>query len=317
MGNINKKYKRASKHLAFPSVNVELFLKEKGINFTKSGDWLRMRCPFPEHNDRNPSFYIHKKHGGFNCFSRCGTGNWLEFITIMGWVKDVGDIRLLTDSVLPDVIWEDIKDDILFEEVDKEIYVPNNYKQIKIKDKNKYTDYLKSRNILCLLESYKLYCSDDYKYKNSIMIPVHNESGKFIWFEGRYIDKNKRKYYRPKNVKKENVLFNYHRIKDSNSIIIFEGILDAMYMYYLGYPATCIFGWNISNYQLSLIANFDSVIIAFDNDKAGIKGYLKAKEKLVNSGVEIYRMIFPKNKDVVQLGLKSKKIYNRKKLIYS
>ena len=50
---------------SFAPVDVENFISNKGIEFTKSGKWLKMRCILPfGHNDSSPSFFIHSEHGG-------------------------------------------------------------------------------------------------------------------------------------------------------------------------------------------------------------------------------------------------------------
>jgi DNA primase len=40
--------------------------------------WVQGLCPF--HNDSDPSFSFNKQHGGWKCFSGCGSGDPFEFI---------------------------------------------------------------------------------------------------------------------------------------------------------------------------------------------------------------------------------------------
>ena len=296
--------------------NIEEFLTKKGIKFqAKDKDWLRMSCPFPNHNDENPSFFIHRKHCGYNCFV-CGSGSWFDFLKLMGWTEEAIASNIII-GIVHSILWKEVLDEIKIDKASTLYYqkseIPEYLEKISLQFKHKkLLDYLVKRKIDFLLKCFKLYCSFGYdkiyggQYKNRIMIPVHDPYGNFLWFEGRSISsKTKRKYYRPYGVEKTKILYNFHRIKDRDYVIVVEGILDAMVLWRYNLPAVCCWGTTISEEQISLLVEFNEVVIALDNDDAGIKGYVKVKGKIKNAGVKVTRIIFPKHKDVVDLSEKS------------
>jgi DNA primase len=143
---------------------------------------------------------------------------------------------------------------------------------------------------------------------------VHDHLGRFIWFEGRYIGNlKKRKYYRPDGIFKTKVLFNYHKVKNKDCIVVVEGILDAMLLHCYGFGAVCSFGARLSDEQVSMLVKFNEVVIAFDLDDAGIDGYIEAKKKISGVGVEMSRVVFPRNKDVCDITENEfVKLYNKR-----
>ncbi len=52
-----------------------------GIALVKNGTRLKARCPFPDHQDKTPSFFVFPRTQTFQCFGRCGRGgDVLDFI---------------------------------------------------------------------------------------------------------------------------------------------------------------------------------------------------------------------------------------------
>lgn len=304
----------------FPTVDVEDFLIHKGVECTRKGEWLKMRCLLPGHDDNNPSFFVHRVHGGWNCYV-CGSGSWNELLNELGWAENKDEIIVgITPMALIKDFQRNMKD-MLSNKEDREQVFPkpdglseiNNFNIIHCYNHHKY---LKNRNLSKLTSVYKVYYTEEdylaynkkYKniYKNRIIIPVENEVGKIIWYEGRLISeaKTKWKYWRPPGVKKENYLFNMHRVigKGYKWIIVVEGIIDAMLLWSWGMPGVCCFGANISDDQMVQLLNFNKIYLCFDNDTAGIKGYLNSRDRLKLAGADIYRILLPRNRDVNDVG---------------
>lgn len=298
------------------NIDVEEVLINKGFEFTIRGDWISMRCPFPDHDDSNPSFFIHKYHLGWNCYSGCGSGNWFDFIDKMGWeIEEIEDISV---NQLPLALWKEFKDNLRKKKkTESPCKIPNGFKIItNYESSRKHYDYLKKRNITDLVSTFNIGFTNEFDseirndgkhlyggvYKDRIIIPCHNEIGKMIWLEGRYIGKKKidNKYWRPKGIDKTKYLFNFHRVKKKGYkwVIVVEGIIDAMILWYWGIPAVCCYGSVISEDQLGVLMEFNKVYVCLDNDKAGIKGWFKVKDKLDSTGIETLRIIMPRNKDV-------------------
>lgn len=312
----------AELNYSFPKVDVVEYLTEKGLKFeiVNNGKWIKMKCPF--HKDKHPSFFLHIEHGGWNCYSNCGTGNWNEFCENMGWDDFDKDDGVIVDNI-PNVIWDGINeynDELIKPKNKKEVFLPpKDYKRLRKKLNNKIIKYLRNRKLLGLFNYYDFYYSENkdkdygWSYVNRFMIPVHNSEGKYSWMEGRSIKKkDKYKYYRPEGVIKTKHLFNYHRIINKfDYAIVAEGIIDAMLIYSWGLPGTCCWGTVLSEDQISLLMNFDEVIICFDNDNAGIKGAVGDKNKknsfgaidmLRGTGCTVTRIIMPRNRDANDIG---------------
>ncbi|MGH3180295.1 MAG: CHC2 zinc finger domain-containing protein [Streptosporangiaceae bacterium] len=52
-----------------------------GIALVKNGTRLKARCPFPDHQDKTPSFFVFPRTQTFQCFGRCGRGgDVLDFL---------------------------------------------------------------------------------------------------------------------------------------------------------------------------------------------------------------------------------------------
>lgn len=295
-----------NKNFAFPTVDIAEYLTQQGVEYKEKENWYEMSCILPGHDDKNPSFYIHKIHGGFNCFGCKQSGSWGKLLDLMGWKQD----ETIKIGVPNSVFWKDTKRLIskLSKGVgqnSKSFSIPKPFKLIRRRDR-KFWRYLKSRNLTDLIEIFKLgwTTSKIYKknYLNRVLVPVHDERGKIIFVEGRTIlKKKKRKYYRPPKVQTQNILFNLHRIRKSNYVIVVEGVIDAMILYSYGFPAVCCFGSDLSDNQVLNLMSFDKVILAFDNDSAGINGFKKALLKFTDLGYSIYRVILPKKLDVNNL----------------
>ncbi len=292
--------------------DIELFLESKGIEFTRSGDWLKMNCILPGHNDSSPSFFIHRLHHNYNCYV-CGSGNFTQLCEQMGWEINIESINV---DCVPDSIWKDVKEKIknIEYEPDKKKEqskpAPKGLKKITSSEINckKHYQYMADRNIESLIDmfnvGYVVKGDKNYSlnYINRIIIPCHDSDGKYMWCEGRAITHIKvdRKYFRPFGINKTKYLFNYHRVKKSgyDYIVVVEGIIDAMILWSWDIPGVCCFGSNISDEQISLLAVYNKVYVCLDNDAAGIKGWVTAKKRLKDIGIALNRIILPKNKDI-------------------
>lgn len=297
----------------YPSVNVLDFLNNKGIEAKRTtGDWIKLKCPF--HNDKTPSFYMDSSTGGWICFV-CGTGGWRKFLELTGFEDDGINNQLV--GIVEPVDWNRYKSRLYIKEDENEYCAPVPEGLELLEESNsehkKFIDYLYSRDLIDIIGG--VFCSrakKDFnyglKYRNRILIPVYNlEGDKILWFEGRYIGNNKKqKYYRPVGVNKNKILFNYSNIKDSDTVIVVEGILDCLKLISYGEKVVCSFGSHLSDEQIGLLSGFDEVVICLDMDKAGIKGFLNLKKKLLNTGTSLDRIYLPRNKDVCDI---SKKLF--------
>lgn len=132
-------------------------------------------------------------------------------------------------------------------------------------------------------------------YYNRIMFPLYNIKGQVIGYSGRIFDEeNNSKYINTKETKifkKGEILYNYHRAKDSartkDQIIVVEGFLDVIRLYTIGVMnVVAMMGTAVTSKQAGLIKRLSkNVLLMFDGDRAGEKATESALKELLNIGV--------------------------------
>ena len=122
-------------------------------------------------------------------------------------------------------------------------------------------------------------------FRNRLMFPVIDVTGKVIGFSGRILGDGEPKYLNSRETavfSKSRNLFAMNLAKNSKSgyIILAEGNIDVVSLHQAGFDsAVASLGTSLTREQASLISRYTSqVIIAYDNDNAGIKASKRAIE---------------------------------------
>lgn len=147
------------------------------------------------------------------------------------------------------------------------------------------------------------------KLDGRVSIPIHNEKGELVAYNGRQIFENNKqpKYMLTTNsviFKKSEVLFNFHRAKEyaqkENCLIITEGVFDVMRCHELGLKnSISLLGSAMSDNQLAQVKRLDvPIILALDNDAAGRKATMKISEKLAEANINYIIHEFTDGKDL-------------------
>ena len=143
-------------------------------------------------------------------------------------------------------------------------------------------------------------------FRNRLMFPVIDVTGKVIGFSGRILGDGEPKYLNsPETLifRKSSNLFAMNLAKKSKSgyIILSEGNIDVVSLHQAGFDsAVASLGTSLTKEQAKLISNYTSqVIIAYDNDTAGVKAAQRAIEifEKLNVKVKILRMSGAKDPD--------------------
>ncbi|MDQ6706551.1 MAG: toprim domain-containing protein, partial [Acidobacteriota bacterium] len=128
------------------------------------------------------------------------------------------------------------------------------------------------------------------RFRNRLMIPIHNESGKIIAFGGRALEAGEQPKYlnSPETAlyKKSCVLFNLHRAKDAirktDRVVLVEGYMDAIGVFTAGVQevvACC--GTALTSQQAQSMKRHSlNIVMNFDPDAAGAKA-VEDKVKLL------------------------------------
>ena len=132
-------------------------------------------------------------------------------------------------------------------------------------------------------------------YFDRIMFPLWNLNGRVVGFSGRIYNKSdSSKYINTKETeifKKGELLYNYHRAKDScrleKSVIIMEGFMDVIRAYTVGVTnVIATMGTAVTKSQANLIRRLsNNVILLFDGDAAGEKATYACGEELLKIGI--------------------------------
>lgn len=284
-----------------------------GNDYIKTnGDEIRFKCPFCLKRrgkaDEDAKLYANIKSGKFHCF-KCGASGYLNNIPRLSNSNVYGKIVNL--------LYGNKEDN--YEEESNMFYIPNN----KIEKGTVAYNYCLSRNITEeKIEYYDLRLGTNDLF-GRIVIPneVYGDTG--IWtdmYSSRtYLDQIP-KYKNPSGVKKTDIVFNLHRIKQgADDIYGVEGAITAICA---GKDAVAFYGCHPTQAQIQAVANKrpKNFYAVLDNDEAGRKPNLELANKMSKliSG-NVFVVYMPKGKDASDLGEEKFKEYveNNKILFYS
>jgi len=299
-------------------------------------------CPF--HREKTPSFTVDRGKGLFYCFG-CGTGgDVFKFLTLterFTFPEAVEHVASRVGIELPKkkrTAKESDKDDLL-EVLDE---ASEAFHQALGWGDNAAKRYLAERAVAQdIIEKYGFgYAPDSWDYiltrlarkhgekkleaaglamprktgngyydrfRNRLMIPIHNESGTIVGFGGRSLDGSDPKYLNSPDSEvfnKSRLLYNLHRSKDAmrriDRAILVEGYFDAIAIDHAGVPGVVAsMGTSLTSGQASLMKRFTShVVIAYDGDNAGRTATLqRAAPVLLAAGLNVSALDLHGEKD--------------------
>ena len=148
-------------------------------------------------------------------------------------------------------------------------------------------------------------CSD--RFKDRVIFPIHNYSGKVLGFGGRSLDpKNKAKYLNsPENpiYHKSKVLYGLYFSKSEigrkDNCFIVEGYTDVVSMHQAGIEnVVSASGTALSTEQINLIGRLTkNITLLFDGDEAGLRASFKSIDLILKEGMNVKVVMFPKGED--------------------
>ncbi|MBZ5725680.1 MAG: DNA primase [Acidobacteriia bacterium] len=136
----------------------------------------------------------------------------------------------------------------------------------------------------------------DY-FRNRLMFPIHNESGKIIGFGGRALtaEDNPKYLNSPETpiYKKSHVLYNLHRAKEAirkeDRVILVEGYMDAIGVAAAGFGAvvaSC--GTSLTSPQvLALKRHSQRIVVNFDPDAPGANAAERSINMLLDESMQV------------------------------
>jgi DNA primase len=135
------------------------------------------------------------------------------------------------------------------------------------------------------------------RFRNRLMFPIHNESGKVIGFGGRALSENDQPKYMnsPETpiYRKSYVLYNLHRAKEGirkeDRVVLVEGYMDVIGVYTSGVKevvASC--GTALTTQQVQAMKRHSGrIVVNFDPDAAGSNATEKSLQILLEEGMHV------------------------------
>jgi DNA primase len=274
-------------------------------------------CPF--HNEKTPSFSVHAGHQFYKCFGCNASGDVLKFVMEIEHVSFPEAMKLLAerngipmpkraeyadeDTRLRAAVFQmqELAQEAFREQLagpagaearrylEKRGVSPEVSAQfglgyaersgralLRLLEKQGFTaEQLENSGLLGRREDGSFYD----RFRNRLMFPIHNESGKAIAFGGRALDPaDEAKYLNSAEspiYKKSGILYNLHRAKEgirkADRSVLVEGYMDAIGVFAAGVHevvATC--GTALSAPQVQALRKHSGkIVVNFDPDTAG------------------------------------------------
>lgn len=313
------------------------------VTLKKTGKNYLGRCPF--HNEKTPSFTVSSEKQIYKCFGCGEAGNVISFVMKTRNMAFPEAVKLLGEKVgiVVDDADSPGKSSATNEKfkrmydinVQAARYFYTNLKRFKapyeyLKGRG-ITDetikkfgigfsldnwqgirsYLKQRGfseeeILELGLTTKNEKGNIYdRFRNRIIFPVFNVSGRVIGFGGRVLDNSKPKYLNSPETpifhKGTNLYGLNLAIKNNpaRTVIMVEGYMDVISLSQQGVTnVVATLGTALTEGQCKLLKRYiDTVIVSFDSDVAGQNATIRGLEILQKSGFDLKILQIPSGKD--------------------
>lgn len=293
------------------------------VNLTPKGGRLWGLCPF--HNEKTPSFTVQEEQGFFHCFG-CGKGgsvfNFLMEIEHLNFVEAVNQLAekagIQLEEETPQQQHKRSHRQALFELYSRLAH-SFHYILLNRKEARHARDYLEKRKITSeSIEKFQLgYAPSDAQwlygflkkqnfeddflaksgifsrnrdryplFRNRLMFPISDQSGRIVAFGGRALDEQQNAKYlnTPETAifHKREQLFGLHQslpaIKKSNTFMVCEGYFDVIALHQSGIEhAVAPLGTAFTEDQCRRLKRYASQAqLLFDADDAGIEAAKKA-----------------------------------------
>ena len=322
------------------------------VDLKKSGSSYKALSPFT--SEKTPSFFVSPSKQIFKCFSTGKGGDAIEFLKDVESMSYVEALKYLAekygveidevDSYSP----QNTEKESLYIITSKsnEFFIKNlesqdgqNFAKTYLdhrgfssdmikefgigyssKDWNSLFNYLTENGYEeDLIEKAGLIIKKNNKkydrFRNRLMFPIHNLSGKVIAFGARQIkeDKKQPKYINSPETNlyvKSDVLYGLYQskndIRKEDKCILVEGYTDVISLYQIGIKnVVSSSGTSLTNNQIKLISRYTkNITILFDGDEAGLSASLRGMNLILENDLNVKIVSLPENEDPDSLSKK-------------
>ena len=317
-------------------ISEKVRLKKAGRNFSGL-------CPF--HNEKTPSFSVSQEKQIYKCFGCGEAGNVITFVMKDKNLPFIDAVKYLANRANISIQIGNMKDNRLVKKKEllwnvnleagkyffanlmrneeaKEYFINRGIKEETIKkfglgySNNSWNNlmfYLRKKGIKDeIMEEAGLISVNKEKgtkydrFRNRVMFPVFDYSGKVIGFGGRVLDDSKPKYLNsPETLvfQKGTNLYGLnfalkHNLKERYFIIV-EGYMDLIALHQSGITnVVASLGTALTINQARLLKRYaDKVVISYDADLAGQMATIRGLEILRSVGFDVRVLNIPQGKD--------------------
>lgn len=133
-------------------------------------------------------------------------------------------------------------------------------------------------------------------FTDAVVVPVMWQ-GQMVGIIVRNTRPDLPKYQNNEGLPRERIFYGEIN-RDQTTIILCEGVLDAVWFWQHGYHGVSVLGESLTAGQIGVLRDYryGSIVLALDNDEAGINGTRRAVNALVSAGwllPQIKRIRFP------------------------
>lgn len=298
------------------------------VPLKKAGSNYKGVCPF--HNEKTPSFVVSETKQIYTCFGCGATGDVISFVERYYQLEFMPAIEKLADEY-----GITIQKDFRRNENKEEAYKINReaakffFRALR-QGANPGYDYMKNRGITPeILNKFGIGYADGQwdslyryltglgckkekllelgliseskgkyydKFRNRVMFPIMNTSGKVIGFGGRIIGDGNPKYLNSQEssvfLKKNNLYglnITRQEISKQDRAILVEGYMDVISLYQSGVRnVSASLGTALTENQAKMLKRYtDNVVLSYDADQAGIKAALRGLDILYREACRV------------------------------
>ena len=315
------------------------------VSLKKSGSNYKALSPFT--SEKTPSFFVSPSKQIFKCFSTGKGGDAIEFLREVDSMSYIEAIKYLGEKYGVEIA-EQETDNTISSERDSLLILLNKSKDFFVENlitdegKSIALTYFEHRKVSdSMIKKFELgYSLDSWnslndhlntlkyseelmlsaglileknnkkydRFRNRIIFPIHNISGKVIAFGARQIknDEKQPKYINsPETVLyiKSNILYGIYQskniIRKEDKCYLVEGYTDVISLFQIGIEnVVSSSGTSLTTNQIKLISRYTkNITILYDGDQAGINASLRGMDLILENDLNVRIISFPKNED--------------------
>jgi len=316
------------------------------LNLRKQGKNYKALCPF--HTEKTPSFTVSPDKQIFYCFGCGAGGNAFNFLMRYEKITFPEALQKLADEVgieLPKVQMDEEKSSEYDRLYRASQFAADFYHELLLENHKKLSVYLGERQISdetikffklgyipdawdlllqeierkkmkiepflktgLILQSEKETKKKYDRFRNRLIFPIHNLSGRIVAFGGRALgdDPNSPKYLNSPDsaiYNKSQILYGLYYAKDwirqEDTVIFVEGYMDYLQLFQNEIRhVVATSGTALTEDHARIIRRYTkNIILCYDADPAGVQAALRGGQILFQENLEVRVLILPESED--------------------